>query len=130
MGVGGESDTLIFYLNLNLDPGKRTKNGEMVRTGIMIDPVTTRRRRVDREIPSAFTKGTKRRVDQWSGDSQSTSRYNTMSSKRMRMGMGVRSTSPSMSDGGYGMGATESRGLFVRPQQVLYVVDAIDGDDL
>ncbi|KAF5392915.1 hypothetical protein D9757_000905 [Collybiopsis confluens] len=93
-------------------------------------PSTTRRRRVDREIPSAFTKGTKRRVDQWSGDSQSTSRYNTMSSKRMRMGMGVRSTSPSMSDGGYGMGATESRGLFVRPQQVLYVVDAIDGDDL
>ncbi|KIK68207.1 hypothetical protein GYMLUDRAFT_68088 [Collybiopsis luxurians FD-317 M1] len=99
------------------------------------DRPSTRRRR-DREMPSAFTKGTKRRVDQWSGDSQSTSRYNTMSSKRMRMGMGIgRSASPSMSDGGYGssgygMGATESRGLFVRPQQVLYVVDAIDGDDL
>ncbi|KAF8908755.1 hypothetical protein CPB85DRAFT_1308603 [Mucidula mucida] len=41
--------------------------------------------------------------------------------KRMR----VRSASPSGSESEVGM---ESRGLFVRPQQVLYVVDAIDGD--
>ncbi|KIY69562.1 hypothetical protein CYLTODRAFT_442612 [Cylindrobasidium torrendii FP15055 ss-10] len=43
--------------------------------------------------------------------------------KRMRM----RSGSPSGSESETDMGA-ESRGLFVRPQQVLYVVDAIDGD--
>ncbi|KAJ3751616.1 hypothetical protein EV360DRAFT_56625, partial [Lentinula raphanica] len=71
----------------------------------------------------------KRRVDQWSGDS-STTRYGTTSSKRMRMGMMARSASPSISDSGQGSYGVESRGLFVRPQQVLYVVDAIDGGDL
>ncbi|KAJ3716539.1 hypothetical protein C8R42DRAFT_778589 [Lentinula raphanica] len=81
--------------------------------------------------PSSYTysKGMKRRVDQWSGDS-STTRYGTTSSKRMRMGMMARSASPSISDSGQGSYGVESRGLFVRPQQVLYVVDAIDGGDL
>ncbi|KAL0959506.1 hypothetical protein HGRIS_011216 [Hohenbuehelia grisea] len=36
----------------------------------------------------------------------------------------MRSVSPAASD----MSSTESRGLFVRPQQVLYVVDAVGGD--
>ncbi|KAJ3982484.1 hypothetical protein F5890DRAFT_1415621 [Lentinula detonsa] len=76
-----------------------------------------------------YSKGMKRRVDQWSGDS-STSRYGTASSKRMRLGMMARSASPSISDSGQGSYGVESRGLFVRPQQVLYVVDAIDGGDL
>ncbi|KAK0454113.1 uncharacterized protein EV420DRAFT_1765921 [Desarmillaria tabescens] len=49
--------------------------------------------------------------------------------KRPGEGMGgrakrIRSSSPAGSDSE----AAESRGLFVRPQQVLYVVDAIDGD--
>ncbi|KAG7448416.1 uncharacterized protein BT62DRAFT_964788 [Guyanagaster necrorhizus] len=49
--------------------------------------------------------------------------------KRPAEGMGgrakrIRSSSPAGSDSE----AAESRGLFVRPQQVLYVVDAIDGD--
>ncbi|SJL11404.1 uncharacterized protein ARMOST_14807 [Armillaria ostoyae] len=49
--------------------------------------------------------------------------------KRPAEGMGgrakrIRSSSPAGSDSE----TAESRGLFVRPQQVLYVVDAIDGD--
>lgn len=49
--------------------------------------------------------------------------------KRSAEGMGgrakrIRSSSPAGSDSE----TAESRGLFVRPQQVLYVVDAIDGD--
>ncbi len=36
----------------------------------------------------------------------------------------LRSVSPAVSD----MSSSESRGLFVRPQQVLYVVDAVGSD--
>ena len=45
----------------------------------------------------------------------------SISSERMKR---MRSVSPAVSE----MSGTESRGLFVRPQQVLYVVDAVDSD--
>ncbi|KAF9521830.1 hypothetical protein CPB83DRAFT_801138 [Crepidotus variabilis] len=45
----------------------------------------------------------------------------SISSERMKR---MRSVSPSVSE----MSGTESRGLFVRPQQVLYVVDAVGAD--
>ncbi|PPQ89789.1 hypothetical protein CVT25_008168 [Psilocybe cyanescens] len=56
-------------------------------------------------------KGMKREGDQLSISSE-------------RMMKRVRSVSPAVSD----MSGTESRGLFVRPQQVLYVVDAVGAD--
>ncbi|KAI5996377.1 hypothetical protein EDD15DRAFT_2252195 [Pisolithus albus] len=73
--------------------------------------------------------GTKRRVDGINGLSKSRSSGNLKRegdhlsggadrSKRLR------SSSPASSD----MSTSESRGLFVRPQQVLYVVDAVGAD--
>ncbi|KAF9078468.1 hypothetical protein BDP27DRAFT_1309623 [Rhodocollybia butyracea] len=125
----------IRYFDVSKGPGSNNGGASGEEWGDSMDDSRTLKRRGAKENPSAYSynsynKGTKRRVDQWSGDSQSTSRYGTYgvgSSKRMRMGMMARSASPSMSDGGQ-VGGTESRGLFVRPQQVLYVVDAIDGD--
>ncbi|KAJ3502195.1 hypothetical protein NLJ89_g8996 [Agrocybe chaxingu] len=45
----------------------------------------------------------------------------SIASERMKR---MRSVSPAVSE----MSGTESRGLFVRPQQVLYVMDAVDSD--
>ena len=56
-------------------------------------------------------KGVKRDADHFGFDSKT---------KRMRM----RSVSPSPSESS----SQETRGLFVRPQQVLYVVDAVGSD--
>ena len=68
----------------------------------------SRRRRVEHHFGS---KGLKREGDQLS--IESTKRF--------------RSVSPVVSDVS-GMSSSECRGLFVRPQQVLYVVDAIGVD--
>jgi len=73
-----------------------------------------RRRRTD--MSSSWTsmhsgKGVKRDADHFGFDSRT---------KRMRM----RSASPAPSDSS----GLETRGLFVRPQQVLYVVDAVGSD--
>lgn len=68
---------------------------------------SVRRRKLD--IMNGSVKGLKREGDQLSVDSRS---------KRLR------SASPAVSD----VSMSESRGLFVRPQQVLYVVDAVGSD--
>jgi hypothetical protein len=52
------------------------------------------------------------------GDQLSISSASEMRRKKLR------SVSPSVSD----MSGVETRGLFVRPQQVLYVVDAVGAD--
>ena len=72
-------------------------------------PGATRRRRLD-PVGSltSYNKGLKREGDQLSIDR----------SKRFR------AASPAVSD----VTMTESRGLFVRPQQVLYVIDAVGSD--
>ncbi|KAJ3882281.1 hypothetical protein F5051DRAFT_320214 [Lentinula edodes] len=124
----------VRYFDITKGPSNGGSGGTAEEWGDNMDDRASSRRRPGRGVdgtPSSYiySKGMKRRVDQWSGDS--TSRYGTASSKRMRMGMMARSASPSMSDNGQGgYGGVESRGLFVRPQQVLYVVDAIDGGDL
>ncbi|KAJ3814616.1 hypothetical protein F5876DRAFT_32506 [Lentinula aff. lateritia] len=124
----------VRYFDITKGPSNGGSGGTAEEWGDNMDDRASSRRRQGRGVdgtPSSYiySKGMKRRVDQWSGDS--TSRYGTASSKRMRMGMMARSASPSMSDNGQGgYGGVESRGLFVRPQQVLYVVDAIDGGDL
>jgi len=74
------------------------------------DDRATRRRRADWVNNIGKTKGLKRQGDQLSVER----------AKRLR----VRSSSPVTSD----MSNSESRGLFVRPQQVLYVVDAVGAD--
>ena len=73
------------------------------------DDRATRRRRLD-PVGSltSYNKGLKREGDQLSIDR----------SKRFR------AASPAVSD----VTMTESRGLFVRPQQVLYVIDAVGSD--
>jgi hypothetical protein len=72
------------------------------------DDRATRRRRADWVNNIGKTKGLKRQGDQLSVER----------AKRLR------SASPVTSD----MSNSESRGLFVRPQQVLYVVDAVGTD--
>ncbi|KAJ4490325.1 hypothetical protein J3R30DRAFT_3278147 [Lentinula aciculospora] len=125
----------IRYFDITKGPSNGGSGGTAEEWGDSMDDramtANSRRRPGLSNNPSSYTysKGTKRRVDQWSGDS-SASRYGTVPSKRMRMGMMTRSASPSMSDNGQGNYGVESRGLFVRPQQVLYVVDAIDSGDL
>ncbi|KAI5117741.1 hypothetical protein M0805_004930 [Coniferiporia weirii] len=75
------------------------------------DDRAARRRRVDwMNGNGAGQKGTKREGDQLSLSVERRKRF--------------RSASPSMSD----MSGAEYRGLFVRPQQVLYVVDAVGSD--
>jgi hypothetical protein len=69
---------------------------------------TVRRRRQDWVSQTGRDKGLKREGDQLSFDR----------TKRLR------SVSPAVSD----VTTAESRGLFVRPQQVLYVVDAVGSD--
>lgn len=65
----------------------------------------------------------RRRVDQWSGFGDTVSVRSGFGGGegRGKKSKRMRSVSPAVSD----MSVTESRGLFVRPQQVLYVVDAV-----
>ncbi|KAF8954514.1 hypothetical protein BDZ97DRAFT_1928178 [Flammula alnicola] len=79
------------------------------------DDRAARRRRVDAGSVGGAVWGKDKGVLKREGDQLS------ISSDRMKR---MRSVSPAASD----MSGTESRGLFVRPQQVLYVVDAVGSD--
>ncbi|TFK62634.1 hypothetical protein BDN72DRAFT_827296 [Pluteus cervinus] len=76
----------------------------------MDDDRASRRRRMER--------------DHWSGGKGYLKREGDQLSIQRERAKRMRSVSPAVSD----MSMSESRGLFVRPQQVLYVVDAVGSD--
>jgi hypothetical protein len=83
------------------------------------DDRAPRRRRLDGSSgsfgDSLYGKGDSKGILKREGDQLS------ITSDRMKR---MRSASPAVSD----MSGTESRGLFVRPSQVIYVVDAVGAD--
>lgn len=78
------------------------------------DERMTRRRR---EVTNGYGYGSSMGGG-WKGTKREGEQLNVDRKKRFR------SASPSVSD----VSSAEYRGLFVRPQQVLYVVDAVDAD--
>jgi len=69
-------------------------------------------------------RGTTRRRADWGSTSESRLRKREGEELDGGRGKRFRSVSPAISD----VSTSESRGLFVRPQQVLYVVDAVGSD--